>query len=93
LTNGKLNLATATTAYTNLVGVPAAGTGCGGKTPAYTRVIKNNAAQSLLYLKLNAKTAGTAAPCGSPMPLGAAAALSTADVTMIEDWINQGANP
>jgi hypothetical protein len=87
-----LNLSTSSNAYTNLVGVPAAGTACGDKTPAYTRVIKNNAAQSLLYLKLNAKTTGKAAPCGNAMP-ETGAALSAADITMIENWINEGANP
>jgi len=91
--NGKLDLSTSDTAYTNLVGVPAAGTTCAGQTPAFIRVVAGNAAQSLLYDKLNAKTTGTAAPCGNPEPEGSAAALSPADMTTIESWINSGANP
>jgi hypothetical protein len=82
-----------TTSYTNLVGVPAAGTACGGQTPAVIRVVAGNATQSLLYDKLNAKTTGTAAPCGNPEPEGSAAALSPADMVIIESWINDGANP
>jgi hypothetical protein len=93
MTKGKLDLTTAATAYTNLVGVAAAGASCSGKTPALTRVVAGNAAQSLFYNKLNAKTTKTAAPCGDPMPDGSAAALSTADMTMIQMWINGGANP
>ncbi|HEU5481300.1 MAG TPA: hypothetical protein VFU90_15750, partial [Candidatus Tumulicola sp.] len=35
---------------------------------------------------------GTGGPCGSQMPgAGMAAALDTATITLIENWINQGA--
>jgi hypothetical protein len=91
--NGELDLSTSDTAYANLVGVPAAGTACGGQTPAFIRVVAGNAAQSLLYDKLNAKTTGTAAPCGNPEPEGSAPALSPADMAIVESWINDGANP
>jgi hypothetical protein len=90
-TNGKLDLSTQDNAYTNLVGVLAAGTACG--TSGLSRVVAGNAAQSLLYNKLNAKATGVAAPCGSPEPEGAAPALSPTDMGMIERWINAGANP
>jgi hypothetical protein len=91
--NGKLDLSTSDTAYANLVGVKAAGTACGGTTPAFTRVVAGDAAQSLLYLKLDAKTTGTAAPCGNPEPEGDAPALVPTDVATIATWINEGANP
>ncbi len=88
---GKLDLSTSDAAYKALVGVKAAGGKCG--TSGLTRVVAGNAMQSLLYNKLNAKTTKTAAPCGDPMPDGNVAALSAGDITMIQAWINGGANP
>jgi hypothetical protein len=85
-------LSTSDNAYTALVGVKAAGASCGTVVPALTRVVAGNATESLFYNKLNAKTLGTAAPCGAAMPK-TGDALTTADMTMIEQWINQGAMP
>jgi hypothetical protein len=90
--DGKLDLSTSDNAYTALVGVKAAGASCGTVVPALTRVVAGNATESLFYNKLNAKTLGTAAPCGAPMPK-TGDALTTADMTTIEQWINQGAMP
>jgi hypothetical protein len=91
--NGKLDLSTSDTAYANLVGVQAAGTACGLQATPFIRVVAGNAMQSLLYNKLDAKTASVAAPCGNPEPEGAVPALSPSDMTVIERWINAGANP
>ncbi len=88
---GKLDLSTSQTAYTNLVGIKAAGSSCG--TSGLTRVVAGNASMSLFYNKLNAKTTNVKAPCGDTMPDGAAAALSAANITLIQSWINGGANP
>jgi hypothetical protein len=91
-TGGKLDLSTSDNAYTNLVGVKAAGGSCGTVTPALTRVVAGNAMESLFYNKLNAKTLGTNPPCGAAMPK-TGDALTTSDMAMIAAWINQGANP
>ena len=88
--NGKLDLSSSTTAYTNLVGVPAAGTACGTKN--LTRVVAGSAATSLLYNKVNSKLAGQpAAPCGAGMPDNATS-LTAGQVMDIENWINGGAH-
>jgi hypothetical protein len=89
--NGKLDLSTSSNAYTNLVGVKAAGSACG--TSGLTRVVAGSAATSLLYNKLNAKTtAGAKAPCGNGMP-ETGTPLSTSDLMVVEMWINSGAAP
>jgi hypothetical protein len=93
--NGKLDLSTSDNAYAALLGdagtgAPAAGTACGGK--GLTRVVPGNPAESLLYNKLNAKTTGKAAPCGNPMP-ASGAALPTASINVISQWIMEGAKP
>ena len=80
-------MSTKATAYANLVGVAAAGASCGGLG---TRVVAGNAASSILWEKVNAKTQGTTAVCGSAMPL-TGAALSQAQVDEIAAWINAGA--
>ena len=87
VTAGMLDMSTQAAAYANLVGVAAAGTGCAGTG---TRVVQGNAAMSILWEKVDAETAGTAAPCGSPMPL-TGAALTQAQVNEIASWINAGA--
>jgi hypothetical protein len=71
-------------AYAALVGVKALGPSCGSS--GETRVVPGNAAQSLLFQKVSE----TSPPCGSPMPLGGPP-LQSAQVTLIEDWINAGA--
>jgi hypothetical protein len=81
---GSLDMSTQAKAYTDLVGVKAAGPACG--TSGLTRVVKDDATTSLLYLKVSETTP----PCGSPMPLNGTP-LSTAETTMVKDWINGGA--
>jgi len=54
--------------------------------PSLTRIIPGNSAQSLLYLKISSTTP----PVGSRMPLFALP-LSNSDITLIKDWIDQGA--
>ena len=71
-------------AYGALVGVKASGPSCG--TSGDTRVVPGNASESLLFQKVSEATP----PCGSPMPLGGPP-LSSAQVTLIQDWINAGA--
>jgi hypothetical protein len=67
-----------------LVGVKASGPSCGSSSE--TRVAAGNASQSLLFQKVSEATP----PCGSQMPLGAPP-LSSAQMTLVEDWINEGA--
>jgi hypothetical protein len=89
--NGKLDMSSSTTAYTNLVGVKAAGTACG--TKGLTRVVAGSAATSLLYNKINAKLTGQpAAPCGAGMPDNTMS-LTSDQVNEIKNWINGGALP
>jgi hypothetical protein len=60
--------------------------------PPLVRVVPGDATGSLLYNKTHSKLVGTLAPCGSPMPLPAAAApLTAAEVDLIAAWINGGA--
>ena len=87
VTSGALDMSTQATAYANLVGVAAAGSACGGFG---TRVVAGNASISILWEKVNAKTQGTTAVCGSGMPL-TGAALTQAQVDEIAAWINAGA--
>lgn len=94
---GNLDMSTQPTAYANLVGVAAAGTGAGTSgitcvSAMLTRVVAGNSAGSLLHNKVASKLAGTLALCGSPMPLpGGAAALTQAQVNLIAAWIDGGA--
>jgi hypothetical protein len=71
------------------------GTGSAGVTCASVsgllRVHPGNASTSLIWQKVNAKLQGTTAPCGNPMPAGAALALSQAEVDGLAAWINAGA--
>jgi hypothetical protein len=94
LSEGMLDMSTQAMAYADLVGadggmgVAAAGAGCG--TSGLKRVVPGNAAISLIYEKVVAKTDDAGAPCGVPMPaLGAA--LTTEQDDLIAAWINAGA--
>jgi hypothetical protein len=94
-----LDMSTQTAAYANLVNVNAAGIGagtsgvtCASVMPPLVRVTPSDSANSLLFNKVHSKLAGTPAPCGSPMPLPAAAVpLKQAEVDLIAAWINAGA--
>jgi len=94
---GNLDMSTQPTAYANLVGVAAAGTGAGTSgitcvSAMLTRVVAGNSAGSLLHNKVASKLAGTLALCGSPMPLpGGAMPLTQAQVNLIAAWIDGGA--
>jgi hypothetical protein len=70
---------TAGASYNNLVNINAQ-----SSCPSLKRVHPNDAANSVLYKKVSGNT------CGSRMPSGGA--LSTGDITLIHDWIDQGAN-
>jgi hypothetical protein len=72
-------------AYAALVGVKASGPSCGSSGD--TRVVPGNPSESLLVQKVS----GATPPCGSPMPLGGPP-LSSAQVTLIQDWIKGGAS-
>ena len=71
-------------AYSALVGAKASGPSCG--SGGAIRVVPGNASQSLLFQKVSEASL----PCGSPMPLGGPP-LPSAQVMLIEDWINAGA--
>jgi hypothetical protein len=71
-------------AYGALVGVKASGPSCGSN--GETRVVPGNASGSLLFQKISEANP----PCGVMMPLGGPH-LPSAQVTLIEDWINTGA--
>jgi hypothetical protein len=81
---GHLDMSTKSLAYSNLVGVSAMGTACGGMG---TRVVASNADGSILYKKVDP---GQGAPCGSKMPLGLTP-LTEDQANEIESWINAGA--
>jgi hypothetical protein len=70
---------TAGVSYNNLVNVNAQ-----SSCTSLKRVRPFDAVNSVLYKKVSGST------CGSQMPLGGA--LSTSDIALIRDWINQGAN-
>lgn len=56
------------------------------------RIVPGKPDESLLYLKVVAKTRGTAPPCGEPMPSGAnKPALSDEEVAALRAWIEAGA--
>jgi hypothetical protein len=78
-----MSFASKSTAYADLVGVSAQGTGCG--TSGEKRVVAGSSATSLLYMKV----AGTET-CGARMPKGKAP-LSQANITLIKNWIDEGA--
>jgi hypothetical protein len=82
--SGKLVMDTQADAYTALVGVAAAGAGCASS--GETRVVAGDSASSLIWQKVSM----TKPPCGSQMPLGGTP-LSSAEVQLIADWIDDGA--
>ena len=90
-------MSTQATAYANLVGVAAAGTGAG--TSGVTCASGGAAARRRRQLgrqpalqQGGEQARGRPAPCGSPMPLpGGAAALTQAQVDLIAAWIDGGA--
>lgn len=75
--NGALNLA-ANVSFSNLVNVKAQ-----SSCTSLKRVLPNDASNSMLYRKVSGSS------CGARMPLGAS--LSSGDIALIRDWINQGA--
>lgn len=81
--NGNLSMSDRATALTNLVGVAAAGGACASS--GLTRVVADDAANSLLVQKLE----GTQT-CGQRMPLGQAQ-LSAAEIEQVKQWIEAGA--
>ena len=81
---GHLDMSTKALAFTDLVGVEAAGIACGGMG---TRVVAGNAGSSIMFKKIDP---AQPAPCGSKMPLGLAP-LTAAQTAEIESWINGGA--
>ena len=84
ITSGKLDMTTQANAYSNLVGVAAAGAACSGKG---TRVVAKMPDSSIFYLKISDDDP---TPCGGKMPLGEAP-LSDDESDGIEAWINAGA--
>jgi len=78
---GKLDMSSQATAFSNLVGVAAAGAGCSGMG---TRVVAGNAGSSILYQKVTAPT------CGSQMPLNGTP-LTPDQADEIKGWISAGA--
>ena len=95
VTAGKLDMSTKDLAYANLVGslgigIAAAGSSCG--TSGFLRVTPGDHETSLIWEKVDAKLAGTAAPCGNPMPAGSTnGPLTSAQVGAIANWIDSGA--
>ncbi len=84
VSEGHLDMSSKAAAFSNLVNVGAMGIACGGMG---TRVIPNNAADSILYKKIDPDQGS---PCGSKMPLGLTP-LTEAQADEIENWINAGA--
>jgi hypothetical protein len=82
--NGKLDMTSKATAYTNLVGVAGMGTGCNGMG---IRVVAGDSDMSLLFLKVNPDEP---VPCGARMPLNMPT-LPEEEFEMIQDWIEAGA--
>lgn len=84
VTMGHLDMSTKAAAFSDLVGVAAAGVACGGMG---TRVIPGNANDSILFKKVDPNQGS---PCGSKMPLGLTP-LTVAQADEISSWINAGA--
>ncbi len=77
---GPMTLTTGTSRG-NLVDRDMLNASCGGK-----RVVAGNAGASGLVKKLEGN-------CGARMPLGSPTGLPAAEITLIRDWISQGAQP
>jgi hypothetical protein len=86
LMRGGLNMSTEAAAFTNLTTGTSTEAGCGEHY-----VTAGTATTSLLYQKLMGG-ASLIAACGMRMPFGEAM-LSATDITLVEDWINDGAKP
>ena len=84
VTDGHLDMTSQDNAYKNLVNTPTAGLACGGMG---TRVTPGHSDTSFMFNKINP---GTAAPCGSKMPLFGPPLLA-AEAALIAGWINAGA--
>jgi hypothetical protein len=80
---GMLDMSSQSAAYTNLVGVMAAGSQCGNS--GEMRVVAGSSATSLLVQILSANP-----PCGSQMPVNATP-LASSDIATIAAWIDLGA--
>jgi uncharacterized membrane protein len=98
VTVGKLDMSMQGLAYSNLVGVAAQGTGagtskmtCASEMPPFVRVIPGDAANSLLFIKVDSKLTMSMPPCGSPMPPGMEESLTEDEVFLIGAWIGDGA--
>jgi len=89
LSYGKLDMSTEQAAYSNLVGIKAAGIFC--VPSGLTRVVPGNAQASLLFMKVDSPLTLTSVPCGDTMP-NDGTNLMQADVTLIQTWIDDGAN-
>jgi hypothetical protein len=85
---GKLDMSSEQAAYSNLVGVKAAGTSC--IMSNLTRIVPGSATTSLMFNKVNAKLKQIAPPCGDTMP-DDQTVLDQTQVDLIETWINDGA--
>lgn len=79
--SGGLAMPTASAAHQALVNVAAASVACTGET----RVIPNNAANSVLFRKVSGTNL-----CGPRMPFGGGL-LGATETQTIESWINDGA--
>jgi hypothetical protein len=82
---GGLDMSSQTAAYTNLTSMTSIEAGCNEKL-----VVKGSAMTSLLCQKVLGMQPMPS--CGVQMPKGGTP-LSSADTTLIVDWINGGANP
>jgi hypothetical protein len=85
VTTGNLDMTSQSTAYSNLVNVPAAGAQCSGRG---TRVVPGQPGSSILYLKVSLDDPS---PCGAKMPLGGPP-LSREQTDLIKAWIQAGAS-
>ncbi len=80
--SSNLAMSTQSSTYANLVNVTAQGSSCG--TSGLKRVVPSNANSSLLYQMITATQS-----CGGQMP--PSYSLPSFGITMVRDWINQGA--
>jgi hypothetical protein len=100
VTEGHLDMSSATAAYMNLVNQPAQGdvkgsTGVTCVSTGLKRVDPGNATDSLIVQKTSGHLfVAVQPPCGSEMPLGCPTkfgCLGGHDVKTMSDWINAGA--
>jgi hypothetical protein len=91
VTQGKLNMASADSAWAALVNVPAA---FKAEAPGWVRVNPGKPDSSLLIIKLDATTTSAKLPngkvYGARMPMGLAA-IAPAEIAIIRKWIQDGA--